>query len=426
MNPKELAQKIDHTVLKPEATAKDFENLCEEARDNGFYAVCVPAQWVAFVKERLKGCPVKIASVVGFPHGNTLTDVKVREAEKVIDLGADEIDMVIQIGKLSGGDVDAVKTDIEGVVKAAKAKRASVIVKVILETGILSKAEKVLACRLAADAGASFVVTSTDFHPSGEATVFDVGLLRENSTTTVGVKASGGIRDLKTAMAMIGAGAARLGCSASVDLVNELEGKKESTAAKPNLAANKSDEFQYAWAHFDFHAKQRQSMFNYFLLIAAALLATLGWLIGKADIAVPQYALLVVAVIGAVIIFMFIFLDLRNRDLVHRGERVLKRIENREFFLQERMDPTFNGIFLKDTGMERIRWTEGQNWVTHGVLLRTIELLVLILIVFLAGMIAISQKQSSTGQAGTNLKSPPVQSSPGSSTPAFDQKEKGK
>lgn len=378
MDSERLAKMIDHTLLKPEATAEDFGNLCQEARDNGFYAVCIPLQWVKFAKERLQNSNVKVASVVGFPHGNTLTQVKVAEAQAAIDAGADEIDMVIQIGKLREGDSEAVGTDIGEVVRASKAKRNSVVVKVILETGILEKSQKVLGCRLAAEAGADFVKTSTGFHPSGGATLSDVALLRTSSPQAVSVKASGGIRDLKTALAMVGAGATRLGCSASVDIVKELKGKKTSAAAGAGMDPRKRLQYEYAWNWFAYHAEQRTSMFNYFLVIVAALMTAYTWLVARSQPPLLGAAGWV-AVIGVGITVIFIFLDKRNRDLVHRGERVLKSIEEQDIFREEKAVPFFNGLLLKDEGMKKKHWTEGWSWVTHGRLLFLLQLLILVL-----------------------------------------------
>jgi deoxyribose-phosphate aldolase len=383
MDPQKLSKMIDHTLLKPEATAKDFGNLCQEARDNGFYAVCVPPQWVSFVKDRLQNSNVKIASVVGFPHGNTLTQVKVSEAEAAIDAGADEIDMVIQVGSLRDGDAEAVKTDIQKVVKASKDKRNDVVVKVILETGVLEKSQKVLGCRLAADARADFVKTSTGFHPSGGATFSDVALLRNSSPQQMGVKASGGIRDLKTALAMVGAGATRLGCSASVDILKELKGEKASAAAEADLVPRKHLQHEYAWNWFAYHARQRTSMFNYFLVIVAALATAYSWLVARSEPQLLRHAG-VVAVICAVITVLFMLLDRRNRDLVHRGERVLKRIEEQEIFREEKKDPSFKGLLLRDEGMEARTLTEGWQWVTHGKLIIAIQVIIIFMSVLAA------------------------------------------
>ncbi|MBM4307607.1 MAG: deoxyribose-phosphate aldolase [Deltaproteobacteria bacterium] len=416
MDSEKLCKMIDHTLLKPEATAKDFENLCHEARDHGFYAVCVPPQWVSFAKDRIQGSDVKIASVVGFPHGNTFTQVKVSEALAAIDAGADEIDMVIQIGMLRDGDSKAVRDDIQDVVKASKAKRYNVVVKVIIETGVLEKSQKVLACRLAAEAGANFVKTSTGFHPSGGATVSDVTLLRNNSPSTMGVKASGGIRDLKTALAMVGAGATRLGSSASVDILKELKEEKTGTAAKIDPAPLKNLQYQYAWDWFAYHARQRTSMFNYFLVIVAALTTACGWLLARSEphLFIPAG---VVAVIGAVITALFMLLDCRNRDLVHRGERVLKRIEEQQIFREEKAEVSFEGLLLRDKGMEKRTCTEDWRWVSHGKLIKAIQSLIIIMFVLGAlygalyglGILSSSQHPSGppvTPQEGTQSQKP--------------------
>jgi quinol-cytochrome oxidoreductase complex cytochrome b subunit len=176
---------------------------------------------------------------------------------------------------------------------------------------------------------------------------------------------------------------------------------------KPNFDSNKSDEFKYAWAYFAFHAKKRESMFNYSLVIAAALLTAFAWLAARVDTPLTEHALWV-ALVGVVIALFFFFLDKRNRDLVHRSERVLKRIEDRQFFLQERVDPTFDGIFLKDTGMEKKRWTESNKclrwFVAHGFLLPAIEVLILILFLLLAYKIYSDPPQSPSHKATPELQ----------------------
>lgn len=210
-----LARIIDHTLLKPDATAAQIEQLCREALQYGFAAVCVNPTWVPLAARLLQGSDVKVCTVVGFPLGATSTAAKVAEARAAIAAGAREIDMVINIGALKSGLYDQVRDDIRAVVEAA---HPTATVKVILETALLTDAEKVQACRLAREAGADFVKTSTGFGPGG-ATVHDVALLRREVGPAMGVKASGGIRDRATALAMVQAGANRIGASASVAIV---------------------------------------------------------------------------------------------------------------------------------------------------------------------------------------------------------------
>ena len=206
---RKLAGLIDHTFLRPDATRAQVEKLCDEARFLGMAAACVNPVWVPFAAERLRGSGVKIVTVAGFPLGATFTLVKRAAAEAAIRAGAQEIDMVMNIGALKSGDVDRVENDIRGVVEVCDAARAAV--KVILETGFLSDPEK---------AGADFVKTSTGFGPSG-ATEADVRLLRQTVGPEMGVKAAGGIRTLSDALRMLEAGASRLGSSASVAIVEE-------------------------------------------------------------------------------------------------------------------------------------------------------------------------------------------------------------
>ena len=212
-----LAAYIDHTLLKPEAALKDVEKLCAEARDHNFHAVCVNGSWVIQARHFLDACDVKVATVVGFPLGATDSDTKRFETEAAIDNGAQEIDVVINIGRLKDGDDQYVLRELSDVVEAA-AERP---VKVIIETCLLTEAEKTRACRIVLDAGAQFVKTSTGFSTGG-ATIADVKLLRELVGEKFGVKAAGGIRDTQTALAMIEAGATRLGTSSGVAIVRSM------------------------------------------------------------------------------------------------------------------------------------------------------------------------------------------------------------
>src|SRR5512146_2452205 len=208
-----VARVIDHTILKPEATPQQVEQLCREAAHYGFAAVCVQSWHVGLAATLLRTTPVKVASVVGFPQGATLTSVKRYEALQAIRLGADEIDMVQNVGALKAGDRARVQTDIAAVVEAAHANDA--IVKVILENALLTREEKVLACELALAAGADFVKTSTGFSSSG-ATAEDVALMRATVGERAFIKAAGGIRTAAHVAAMLAAGADRIGASASV------------------------------------------------------------------------------------------------------------------------------------------------------------------------------------------------------------------
>lgn len=210
----QLAPLIDHTVLKANVTQEEIGKLCEEARKFSFASVCVNPGYVSLSKKLLAGSPVKVCTVIGFPLGATTPTVKAIEARDAIANGADEIDMVINVGALKSGNLALVLDDIKAVREATRGK----ILKVILETAYLSKDEKVKACRLSKEAGADFVKTSTGFGPSG-ATVEDIRLMRETVGPTMGIKASGGIRTQDDARKMVEAGATRVGASASVAIV---------------------------------------------------------------------------------------------------------------------------------------------------------------------------------------------------------------
>ena len=220
---KPINEYIDHTLLKPEAKPSDIEKLCQEAIDNKFYAVCVNSCYTAYATELLKGSSVKVAVVVGFPLGAMSTSAKVYETKEACINGASEIDMVINIGLLKSGALDLVKSDIQAIVDTAK--DFDVIVKVIIETCLLTDEEKATVCRLLSEAGAAFAKTSTGFSTGG-ATVEDVALMRASCNPSVQIKASGGIRDLDTAIKMIEAGADRLGVSAGVSIMEEYLNRK--------------------------------------------------------------------------------------------------------------------------------------------------------------------------------------------------------
>lgn len=218
MDIRHLASMIDHTLLKPEATELQIRQLCDEAKRYGFASVCVNPAYVKLCAELLKGSPVRVCTVVGFPLGATLPEVKAFEAQQAIAAGATEIDMVINIGALKSQDEDLVARDIAAVVRAAHA--AGALVKVIIEAALLTDDEKMRACQLAQQAGADFVKTSTGFGPGG-ATPHDVALMRQTVGPEMGVKAAGGIRTLQDAQAVIEAGANRIGASASVKIMTE-------------------------------------------------------------------------------------------------------------------------------------------------------------------------------------------------------------
>jgi deoxyribose-phosphate aldolase len=223
-----IAGLIDHTLLRPEATRDDIAKVCREARKYNFASVCINPYWVPLVAAELAGSPVKVCTVIGFPLGATSTEAKVAETEAALRVGAQEIDMVQNVGALRSGDHDAVKADIAAVVEVTH--RAGGIVKVILETALLDDNQKVIACMLAKMAKADFVKTSTGFGPSG-ATAHDVELMRMTVGPEMGVKASGGIRTLEDVKKMAAAGATRIGASASVKIV-------EATTGTPQAATS--------------------------------------------------------------------------------------------------------------------------------------------------------------------------------------------
>jgi deoxyribose-phosphate aldolase len=220
-----IARLIDHTILKPEAVRDDVKTVCAEALKYEFASVCVNAFWVPLVAAELKGSPVNVCTVAGFPLGATSTAAKVAETRAALADGAQEIDMVINVGALRGGETGVVGSDIRAVVEASHA--AGAIVKVIIETALLTDNQKVLACQLAKAAGADFVKTSTGFAKSG-ATVEDIALMRRTVGPAMGVKASGGIRTLTDLRAMVAAGATRIGASAGVRMMEDMAGTAES------------------------------------------------------------------------------------------------------------------------------------------------------------------------------------------------------
>lgn len=220
------ASLIDHTLLKPEATESDIRKLCDEAAQFGFASVCVNPSWVKTAAEFLQGSDVPVCTVIGFPLGATLPDVKAYEARRAIFNGAEEVDMVINIGALKSGDDCAVENDIRAVVEAAHENH--VLCKVIIETALLTDEEKVRACVAAKNAGADFVKTSTGFAKGG-ATAEDVALMRKTVGRSLGVKASGGVKGIEDARAMVEAGATRIGASVGVKIAREAVGLRTET-----------------------------------------------------------------------------------------------------------------------------------------------------------------------------------------------------
>ncbi len=212
---KQMAAKIDHTNLKPQATPADIKELCSQAAKYGFASVCINSCYVRYAKSLLEGTGVKVCTVVGFPLGSCMVDIKSAEAAYAADAGAEEIDMVINVGMLKAGNYEHVQNDIAQVVSSVAGKA---IVKVIIETCLLTDAEKNIACRLASEAGAHFVKTSTGFSTGG-ATAEDVRLMKA-AANGLQVKAAGGIRTYEDAVAMIEAGADRIGASASIQILD--------------------------------------------------------------------------------------------------------------------------------------------------------------------------------------------------------------
>ena len=213
-----LARLIDHTLLKPDAGEEQVRTICAEAAEHGFASVCVNPNWVPVCAEVLLETSVKVCTVIGFPLGATLPAVKAYEVEQVAQLGAHEVDMVLNVGRLRDGDYGAVYRDIAAVVDAARDN--GLLLKVIMETGLLNDEQKVAACVISKEAGADFVKTSTGFNGGG-ATVEDIALMRRMVGPSLGVKASGGVRTAADALAMVAAGATRIGTSGGVRIVQE-------------------------------------------------------------------------------------------------------------------------------------------------------------------------------------------------------------
>jgi len=235
----DIARFIDHTLLKPGATEADIDKLCEEALRYRFYSVCVNGVWVAHCREKLAGSGVKISAVAGFPLGAGASRVKAFEAAAAAEDGAAEIDMVLSIGHLLEGRYGVVSHDIASVVRAVEGRA---IVKVIFETGMLTTEQIAEACRVSEAAGAHYVKTSTGFGPGG-ATAEHIALMRESVSGTIGVKASGGIRDYETAVKMLEAGANRLGTSGGAAIVSGAAGGGSTPASNTQGAPGANTEY---------------------------------------------------------------------------------------------------------------------------------------------------------------------------------------
>jgi deoxyribose-phosphate aldolase len=216
---KNVAGIIDHTLLKANATEEQIAKLCQEAKENGFASVCVNPGYVPEAAEALKGTDVKVCTVIGFPLGATSSEAKAAETADAIAKGATEVDMVVNVGRIKSGNWDYVRSDIAAVVNAA---RGRALTKVIIETCLLTDDEKIKVCEIAKEAGADFVKTSTGFSTGG-ATVSDIALMRKTVGPDMGVKASGGIHNTQEAIALIEAGASRIGASAGIAIISGLD-----------------------------------------------------------------------------------------------------------------------------------------------------------------------------------------------------------
>jgi deoxyribose-phosphate aldolase len=219
---KELAGYIDHTLLEATATKEQIEQLCREAIDFGFCAVCVNPRWLSEVAEQLHGSKVKVGGVVSLPFGADTTKIKVAQAKEAIFAGADEIDMVADLAAIIQGDRRYLFGQLQSVLRMCRLMKPAVLLKVIIESAALTNEQKIFACEMAQQVGVDFIKTSTGFHPAGGATVEDVKLMKETAPNCK-IKAAGGIRNLKQALEMIDAGAERIGTSCGVQILNELK-----------------------------------------------------------------------------------------------------------------------------------------------------------------------------------------------------------
>jgi len=220
--PLNIARHIDHTLLKPDATRSDIEKLCHEAQKHGFYAVCIQPFWIATAKELLSNSDVKVCTVIGFPLGGATTKVKIHEAVDALALGADELDVVMNIGTALDHNWEYVDHEIRKIIEVAKGK----CIKIIVETGLLSDVELRVACEVIENAGAQFIKTSTGFSKEG-ATIKAVKAIRSVVAQETGIKAAGGIRTLHDALEMIKAGATRIGTSSGIDIVKAAESQQD-------------------------------------------------------------------------------------------------------------------------------------------------------------------------------------------------------
>jgi len=219
-NAKQLARTIDYTLLAPDARRSDIDRLCREALEYGFYSVCIQPRWVPFAVERLNSSDVKVVSVVGFPFGTELTKIKAAQARELIYAGVDEIDMVVDLAAVIDGDEQYLRNEIVDVQSLCRKMKPHVILKLIIESAALTTDQKKDICVLASNLGVDFVKTSTGYHRAGGATVEDVRLMKEFAMRCR-VKAAGGIKTAQQALALLEAGAERLGCSAAVEIINE-------------------------------------------------------------------------------------------------------------------------------------------------------------------------------------------------------------
>lgn len=305
---------IDHTNLKLDATEKDIEKLCNEAKKYSFGSVCIRPNYVALAKKLLKDTSVKVCTVIGFHTGLDPTEEKVKEAEKAIKDGADELDMVINIEALKRNEFDYVKNDISSVKQVANDK----ILKVIIEAGILNKSQKRKACKLIIEAGADFVKTSTGFARDEKdkklgATLEDVKLIKNIVKSKLGIKAAGSIKTPDFAQKIIAAGATRIGTSSSVAVVSE------------NL--QKEEEIKYTWQWFRYHADQRLRAFYYYLIIIGAL--ALGYLTASQDSGKFSQVNKIIpwlCAFGFIVSIAFLCLEIRNVELVNIGRIKLQEL----------------------------------------------------------------------------------------------------
>ena len=217
---KQLADRIDHTLLDATATSEQIKQLCQEAKSYGFYSVSINPRWVALAAEELHGCKVKVGGVVSLPLGADSTKIKVAQAEDCIFAGADEIDMVADLAAIIKGDAEYLSNQLQAVLKVCHSMRPKVLLKMIIESAALNREQKIFACRIADKCGVDFLKTSTGMNPAGGATIEDVKLMKETAPSCK-IKAAGGIKTAKQALEMLNAGADRIGTSSGVEIINE-------------------------------------------------------------------------------------------------------------------------------------------------------------------------------------------------------------